>query len=355
MKNASRGITLLLLFAVALLFAGCATSRNSLLQATEKGDIREMERLIAAGAEVNAKDSNGRTPLHTAATYGQKEVAEQLISKGADVNAKDSSGETPLHEAAYRDNKEVAALLISKGADVNAKDSSGETPLHKAAYVGTKEVTELLISKGADVNAKDSSGETPLHMAAFSDQKDIAELLISKGADVNAKDSQGETPLHEAISSRKEIAELLISKGADVNAKDSQGETPLQVANNRGKWGVAELLDAAEEAPFAEVARSYRVATVKPRLPEEAHKFKARAEYALNKKEFEVAVARYKEALDVAPWWPEGHFNRALILGELSRYRDAIREMKKYLMLVPDAPNARTARDNIYGWESELK
>jgi tetratricopeptide (TPR) repeat protein len=127
------------------------------------------------------------------------------------------------------------------------------------------------------------------------------------------------------------------------------------VADYRGNKEVADLLGVADEAAFSDVARNYRAATIKPTLPEEAHKFKAQAEYALNKKEFEVAVARYKEALNVAPWWPEGHFNRALILGELSRYRDAIREMKKYLMLVPDAPNARTARDNIYGWESELK
>jgi hypothetical protein len=53
----------------------------------------------------------------------------------------------------------------------------------------------------------------------------------------------------------------------------------------------------------------------------------------------------------VAPWWPEGYFNRALILGETGRYRKAVEEMRKYLMIVPGAPDAREAQDKIYEWE----
>ncbi len=110
-----------------------------------------------------------------------------------------------------------------------------------------------------------------------------------------------------------------------------------------------------DEAAFTEAAGNYRAAAVKPTLPEDARKFKVQAEFAFGKKEFEGAAARYKEALDAVPWWPEGRFNRALILGELSRYSDAIKEMKRYLTLVPDATNARAAQDKIYQWEGELK
>ena len=55
----------------------------------------------------------------------------------------------------------------------------------------------------------------------------------------------------------------------------------------------------------------------------------------------------------IAPWWPEGHFNEALVLSELRYYGKAIEHMKKYVALVPDAPNARAAQDKIYVWESE--
>ncbi|MFH1158334.1 MAG: ankyrin repeat domain-containing protein [Pseudomonadota bacterium] len=137
---------------------------------------------------VNAKDSLGITPLHTAVSEGRKEVAELLISEGADVNAKRNNGITPLHLAIIKGSKEVAELLISKGADVNAKDDTGMTPLHMVAIIeGSKGVAELLISKGADVNAKDNKGSTPLSLAVICSHKEVARLLISKGADVNAK------------------------------------------------------------------------------------------------------------------------------------------------------------------------
>src|SRR4029077_856471 len=64
------------------------------------------------------------------------------------------------------------------------------------------------------------------------------------------------------------------------------------------------------------------------------------------------AVELYGKALEIAPWWPEGHFNRALIMGETRKYGEAIREMKHYLLLVPDAPDAGASQDKIYQWEA---
>jgi hypothetical protein len=107
----------------------------------------------------------------------------------------------------------------------------------------------------------------------------------------------------------------------------------------------------ADEAAFQESARRYRELPVKPALPEEARKYQVQAEAAVKRKNFTEASDRYGDALKVAPWWPEGHFNRALILGEMGRYRNAIDEMKKYLAIVPNAPDARAAQDKIYEWE----
>jgi ankyrin repeat protein len=117
--------------------------------------------------------------LWYAADHGHKEVAELLIAKGADVNARDDVGRTPLHIAAIYGYKEIAELLIAKGADVNAKIEGGGTPLHIAAHLGHKEVAELLIAKGADVNAKIEGGnakwETPLDLAEEVDEDDSPE------------------------------------------------------------------------------------------------------------------------------------------------------------------------------------
>jgi tetratricopeptide (TPR) repeat protein len=110
--------------------------------------------------------------------------------------------------------------------------------------------------------------------------------------------------------------------------------------------------DAAAEAAFQEEARKYREAPVKPALPEEAHKYAVQGDFAIEKKNLPAAEDRYAEALKVAPWWPEGHFKHGLILADLEQYDEAIGEMKKYLLLAPDAKDARAAQDNIYKWES---
>jgi ankyrin repeat protein len=78
--------------------------------------MKEVELLIDKGADVNAKDEVGWTPLHYAADNGHKDVAELLIAKGADVNAKNDYDETPLHIAEHNDHKDLAELLKKHGA-----------------------------------------------------------------------------------------------------------------------------------------------------------------------------------------------------------------------------------------------
>lgn len=68
-------------------------------------------------------------------------------------------------------------------------------------------------------------------------------------------------------------------------------------------------------------------------------------------KDFEIASERFADALKLAPWWPQGHFNLALIYGELGLNARAAGEMRRYLRLAPDAANARQAQDKIYEWE----
>lgn len=109
-----------------LLFAGCAPALHS---AAQKGDILKVNQLIAEGADINAIDRSGMTPLLLAAMWGKGEVANTLIKAGADINAKDKFNATPLHGAAINGNTEIAVALIKAGADINAKADGDWTPL----------------------------------------------------------------------------------------------------------------------------------------------------------------------------------------------------------------------------------
>jgi ankyrin repeat protein len=202
---------------VVLAWTGRAFS-DPIHSAAQKGDLAKVTALIKDNPSlVSTKDNMGMTPLHVAAKNDHKDVAEFLLANGADVNAKDSNGEfTPLDLALscyhYMD---VVELLLAKGADVNTRSKQGLTPLEEAAMRSQKDAAGLLLAKGADVNAKDSKGNTPLLWALLMGQPDMAKLLVDANADVNARNDQGTTPLWLAQQrSYDKIVDILRQHGA---------------------------------------------------------------------------------------------------------------------------------------------
>lgn len=105
-------------------------------------------------------------------------------------------------------------------------------------------------------------------------------------------------------------------------------------------------------AKFKEQALRYQAMDPKPQIPEDARRFRVQAESAVADKRFLEAVGKYGKAIEIAPWWAEAHFNRAVVLAELQNFDSAMLEMKRYLILRPDAPDARQAQDFIYTWEA---
>jgi hypothetical protein len=125
-------------------------------------NLAAAELLIAYGADLEVGDGDDDVALGDAALFGYKAMAELLVKKGgADLEAKNDSGYTPLHRAVRSGHKDTAQLLLDSGANVDATDKKGRTPLFAAAEQGSAEMIKLLIGYGANANAVDNDGNTP--------------------------------------------------------------------------------------------------------------------------------------------------------------------------------------------------
>ncbi|MBG0792246.1 ankyrin repeat domain-containing protein [Methylocystis sp. H62] len=218
--------------------------------------IRIVRQLVAMGADVEAVDSSGRTPLHIAAEADAVETVRLLLRQGAAPLRTDHAERLPLDYAGRhtrpillnamadfqdpslaraalaracnrRDDATVRALIL-KGADPNAANEEEPAPLFRFAYwldfsspwdlAAGKRCIETLLSLGADPQRKDKWGSTALHRFAERGDVDIARMLLARGAQALDVDEKGSTALMWA---RDEImASLLISEGCDPHQAD---------------------------------------------------------------------------------------------------------------------------------------
>lgn len=240
--------------------------------AAREGNVEKMRRLLAEGADLNARDLAGSCALAEALDFARWEAADMLIEAGArltlcemigrggvkDVKALLKSGAdvnqqtpnfqtTPLLRAIDEQDAEMVKLLLSAGADVNLASMSG-TPLTAAAWRNSTDIVQMLIDAGADVNALDYQGKTALSESILLGKSQHVSRLIRAGADVNLADSKGTTPLHQAImQDQVTIVRALLAAGADPDGPRLYGLTPRQWASDKPK--IAAILQSQAQPP----------------------------------------------------------------------------------------------------------
>jgi len=233
------------------LFAATPDGTTELHWAVHNGNVESVNRLLKAGADANARNQFGVTPMSEAASVGNVAIIEALLKAGADADSPGADGQTALMIVSRTSNVEAARLLIEHGAHVNAREKQKEqTALMWASAESQPAMVRELIAHGADVNARSHVNEdlaqvssepraqhqsygglTPLLYATREGCLTCVQALVDAGAKLNMTDPEGVTPLIMSITNAHfDTAKYLIEKGANIDKWDWWGRSPLYCA-----------------------------------------------------------------------------------------------------------------------------
>lgn len=249
-------------------------SGAALLDAVRLGDVARAKALVAAGADVNAADYRGFTPLLWACAGAPPELVRLLLESGASPDPRANDGTTALMLAAANGLTETARLLVSRGADFTvAKD--GMTARQLAANRGHLEVATLL------EQAETLAGR--LIQAASDGQAVLVRQLTALGAPVNARSAQGASPLmFAARTGDLGLLHFLLARGADISVRDANGQS---------------VFDWAEKSPAtAKYVRAFLADRPVKRTMNTAPAFPDAPEVSVSLRALDAALARAAEA-----------------------------------------------------------
>jgi len=186
-----------------------------LIDAAERGELSELQKLLAVGSSIRYTDDRGRTALIAAAYANQVNVAKVLIKAGADVNLQDASQQSAYLISTSEGYVELLSLTLANGADVKSLDSFNGTGLIRAAHRGHGDIVRLLLRTNINVNHVNRLGWTALLESILlgdgsAKYIDVVTQLVAAKADVNLADGTGLTPLqHARRLNQTEIATIL--------------------------------------------------------------------------------------------------------------------------------------------------
>lgn len=306
-------------------------NETPLLSAARYGSFAVAEKLLeAAGANINARNSDGQSALILATISNHTEMVKLLVKNKADVNIQDNTGSNALSYAEHAQNHAITNLLkaprtvklidrsdlnhkfvsdlpplpppapifdaiakgdlsriqdlVAGGANLESKAyRNQETPLISAArgrHHNTDEgkqleIVNFLLAKGAKVNARDNKGNTALMSASIFNKIDVIKSLVAAGAEINAQNNQGDTALMEVSSGlhHKATIETLLDNGADMHILNNQRRNPLMEASG---WSSHRPIFIAHQAKIDQLAtfiKSEFVDKPKPDVKREGYKF----------------------------------------------------------------------------------
>jgi ankyrin repeat protein len=223
---------------------GVLQGQASLVDAVKRGDGDAARALLAQGADANAAEADGTTPLHWAAEHDDAALAQALIAAGAKARVANRYGAAPLHAAATNGNAGLVKTLLAAGADVHAALPGGETPIMTAARSGHAEVIRALAAAGARANDGERlKGQTALMFAAAEGAADAIRALVAAGAAVRAQTPGGFTPFLFAVrGGHPAAAEALLDAGASIEDAMPDGMSALVLALYNAHFELASVL-----------------------------------------------------------------------------------------------------------------